>query len=270
MLAPVRALFGPELPAMPGANIVGDAKDNALVLWEHPTRITSTQRPMPLLALGEYGDGRSIALAVDGAHRLGFGEVAAKAAGRGHGALWDGLLGWLMRDPRFEPAQVDLTAPCLVGRPTHLKVVPLPGTTGDVVVDLVPATANPRGEQKRVAIPPGASVVDVDLGLLDPGGYMARVKVGTGGATRRAIACEKGGDEWADPRPDEGRLNALAKATGGEVLRADDAARLRLPAPTDVISERSVSPLAPAWGWTLLAALALGAHWIVRRRGGLS
>lgn len=271
MLAPVRALLGPELPAMPGANVVGDARDGSLVLWEHPTRVTSTGKPMPLLTLAEHGDGRSIALALDGAHRLGFGEVAAKAAGRGHGALWDGLLGWLMRDPRFEPAQVDLVAPCLTGRPTRLRVVPLPGTTGDVVVDLVPATAHPRGTQRRVAIPPGAASVEVDLGALEPGGYMARVTVGNGGgATRRAIACEKGGDEWADSRPDEPRLRALAKATGGAIARADDLSGLTLPAPAEVIAELHVSPLAPAWAWTLLAALSLGAHWIVRRRGGLS
>ncbi|MCC6644613.1 MAG: hypothetical protein IT374_03450 [Polyangiaceae bacterium] len=271
MLAPVRALLGGELPTMPGANIVGDARDGALVLWEHPTRVTSTGKPMPLLSLVEHGDGRSIALGLDGAHRLGFGEVAARAAGRGHGALWDGLLGWLMRDPRFEPAQVELVAPCLTGRPTKLRVVPLPGTTGDVVVDLVPATESPRGTVRRVAIPPGAGSVEVDLGALEPGGYMARVKVGDGGgATRRAIACERGGDEWADPRPDEARLRALAAATSGEVVRATDAARLSLPAAAEVISEMHVSPLAPAWAWTLLATLALGAHWIARRRGGLS
>ena len=41
---------------------------------------------------------------------------AAAVAGRAHGAFWDGLLGWLMRDPRFEPAVVELPAPWVRGR----------------------------------------------------------------------------------------------------------------------------------------------------------
>ena len=62
----------------------------------------------PVLALGEYGSGRTIALTVDGSHKLLFSTFAAGAAGRGHGAFWDALLGWLMRDPRFEPARIEL------------------------------------------------------------------------------------------------------------------------------------------------------------------
>ena len=35
-------------------------------------------------------------------------------------------------------------------------------------------------------------------------------------------------------------------------------------------AERQVAPILPPWAWTLGAAFLLGAHWIVRRRGGLS
>ena len=65
---------------------------------------------MPVLAVADVGNGRSIALGVDGGWLLQFSELGARTGGRGHGALWDGLLGWLMRDPRFEPAQIELHA----------------------------------------------------------------------------------------------------------------------------------------------------------------
>lgn len=270
MLAPLRALFGDELPPMPGSNIVGDARPGALVLWEHPGRKTRTGKAMPLLTLGEFGDGRSVAIALDGVHRLGFSEFAARVAGRGHGALWDGLLGWLMRDPRFEPAQVDLPATCQAGEPMALRVTPLPGTEGNITVEVHAAGEKKGSTFGNVPIPPGGGAVEVPIGTLGPGGYMARVQIGTGSSTRRAFPCEAGGDEWADPRPDEPRLQAIAKATGGAFVRADAVSSLRFPDATEVSSERSVAPLLPPWAWTLAAALALGGHWLARRRGGLA
>jgi hypothetical protein len=53
-------------------------------------------------------------------------------------------------------------------------------------------------------------------------------------------------------------------------VRASAASSLPLPEATQVASERQVAPLLPPWAWSLGAALLLGAHWIVRRRGGLS
>src|SRR5208282_657117 len=93
---------------------------------------------------------------------------------------------------------------------------------------------------------------------------------GKGPKTRRDFACEKGGDEWADSRPDNARLEAIAAATGGKFVMAADAGSLPLPAAMQVASERQVAPLLPAWAWAISAAVLLGAHWIVRRLGGLA
>jgi hypothetical protein len=41
------------------------------------------------------------------------------------------------------------------------------------------------------------------------------------------------------------------------------------PGATEVAAERHTTPLAPPWLWTLLAAGALGVHWILRRQSGL-
>ncbi|MCS6900952.1 MAG: hypothetical protein RMJ98_15320, partial [Myxococcales bacterium] len=96
------------------------------------------------------------------------------------------------------------------------------------------------------------------------------VKIGGGSSTRRAFSCEMGGDEWADSRPDEDRLAALASATGGRLVRANEVSSLRFPPALEVNTERTVTPLLSPWLWTLSAAIALGLHWIARRRGGMA
>jgi hypothetical protein len=112
--------------------------------------------------------------------------------------------------------------------------------------------------------------VELMLPALAAGGYTARLKLGSGPTTRRDFACESGGDEWADSRPDVERLRMLATATGGTFRDADGDLALPLPKPTVVSAERHVVPVQPPWVWTLCAAIALGAHWFARRRSGLS
>jgi len=45
---------------------------------------------------------------------------------------------------------------------------------------------------------------------LESGAYSALFRMGGGTSTRRDFACEAGGDEWADSRPDSDRLRAIA------------------------------------------------------------
>ena len=282
LLSPLHDLVGEELPQMPGANVLGDVRPGGLVLWAHPTRTTKSGQPMPILAIGDQGDGRSIALGIDGGWQLEFSQLGARTSGRGYGALWDGLLGWLMRDPRFEPGQLELVAPCVADTPAKLRVR-LPtssakGSAGDAKTkDLIVEIRRLDRQDVppvRVAVPKreagSSSAVEIALPPLAAGGYTARLKLGAGPTTRRDFACESGGDEWADSRPDRERLRALAAATGGSFHDATDDLALPLPKPAVVSAERHVVPVAPPWLWTLGAAVALGAHWFARRRSGLA
>jgi len=276
LLGPLRDVIGgDELPSMPGANVLGDVRPGGVVLWTHPARTTPGGARMPVLAIGEEGDGRTIALGVDGAWELEFSRLGARTAGRGHGALWDGLLGWLMRDPRFEPAQIELTGGCTAGLPSTLRVR-MPAAAGSAVggggvtldVTRIDAARPPvHIERPR---PSEATTIELTLPPLEAGGYTARLHVAGGTATRHDFACEAGGDEWADSRPDPARLEALAEATGGTFAFASDAGSLPLPKPTIVSAERHVTPVAPPWAWTLGATLLLGVHWTARRKSGLS
>jgi uncharacterized membrane protein len=269
VLRSLRDLFGDELPSFPGSNTLGKARPGSLTLWEHPTR-RADDKPMPVIALGEAGDGRTIALSVDGTFRLAWSELGAKAAGRGYGALWDGLLGWLMRDPRYEAARVELTHPCISGEPTTLRVTRLPGTEGKVEVSLEKLGSVDPKAVKKVVDPPPEGPVDIPLGDLAPGGYSAKVAIGAAPPARHDFACERGGEAWADSRPDPERLKLIAEATGGRSVGADSVESLPLPESTRIAAERHVTPLLPPWVWTLLGAVMMGVHWFARRRGGLA
>jgi uncharacterized membrane protein len=276
MLAPLRAVVGDDLPTMPGANVLGAGRDGSVVLWSHPNRTAKGGGRMPVLALGDVENGRSIAMGVDGTWLLEFSQLGARTAGRGHGALWDGLLGWLMRDPRFEPAQLEIGSGCTAGLPVTLRTRLLPRVPGapldkvELEVTRMDRDAKSAPLSMQRTRPEGSDVVEFPLPALEAGGYVARLRVNGGPTTRRDFACEAGGDEWADSRPDPARLRALAQATGGAFEWATDAGSLPWPKPTVVSAERHVVPIAPPWAWTLVAAIALGAHWFARRRSGLS
>src|SRR5206468_9202469 len=125
--------------------------------------------PMPVLALGEAGDGRSIALGVDGTHALAFSEFADRAAGRAYGALWEGLVGWLMRDPRYEALRLELAGSCIAGLPAKLRLVRLPGAIGDVSLQLtrLGPQSTPLLTKNVKEPPPG--LLELELGVLETG-----------------------------------------------------------------------------------------------------
>jgi uncharacterized membrane protein len=275
LLAPLRDVVDDELPLMPGANILGDVRPGGLVLWSHPNRTTRSGQPMPILAIGDQGDGRSIALGIDGAWQFEFSQLGARTSGRGYGAMWDGLLGWLMRDPRFEPGQLDLTSPCVANEPAKLRVrAPDSSSKSEKTMSIEIRRLDQQNVPPiKVEVPKresGTGAVEVTLPPLAAGGYTARLKLGPGPTTRRDFACEAGGDEWADSRPDADRLRAIASATGGTFRWAEEDMNLPLPKPAVISAERHVVPLAPPWSWTLAAAALLGVHWFTRRRSGLS
>ncbi|MFO0548657.1 MAG: glutamine amidotransferase [Polyangiaceae bacterium] len=278
VLGPMRDILGDAFPDMPGTDIVGRANKGATVLFTHPTLTTDGSEHMPVLALGEHGTGRVIALTVDGTHRLLFGSFAAETAGRAYGALWDGLLGWLMRDPRFESTSLDLPGGCVSGEPSRLVVRPLPGPAGDVTVEIRQLGSGANVFDASQPITGDGGELTFDLPAFDPGGYSAEVRIGASGggdmslapATRRDFACEAGGDEWADSRPDVARLETIAKTTRGKYVDASSVSDLPIPTATLISTQRKTRPLLPPWGWTSIAAVAVGVHWVLRRRRGLS
>jgi hypothetical protein len=148
-------------------------------------------------------------------------------------------------------------------------LVRLPGSAGDVSLELTRLGPESAPLLKKSVKEPPPGPLDVELGVLEPGGYSASVRVGQAPPTRFDFACERGGPAWSDSRPDPERLSRIAQATGGRAVTRANIADLPVPEPTEVAAERSSVPLLPAWVWTLAASLALGVHWYARRRQGL-
>jgi uncharacterized membrane protein len=276
LLEPLRSVLGDHLPSMPGANTLGPARPRAVVLWEHPTRTAlpiktgGVSGPMPVLSVSEVGDGRVVAMGVDGTHRFAWGEEGTKTAGRAYGALWDGLLGWVMRDRRFESAQGELLGPCIVGQTARARFAFSAAVEGPVLLEIQRLDESERVVHKERREVHGEKSATFDLGRLDEGAYSALSRVGDGPAARFDFACEGGGAAWSDSRPDPERLRRLVEAANGSLVSAEGAGTLPLPEHTEVTSYRQVRPILPPWVWALMATLGLAVHWVVRRHSGLS
>ncbi len=289
ILQDLHAVIGDELPEFPGANILGDLQRGGVALWVHPKRTTPSGQPMPVLSIGDVGDGRSIALGLDSTHLLAFSPFAAKSNGRGFDALFRGLLGWLMRDPRYEPVRghlvhADGSSPCLAGAEAALRLDASP-IVGPSHLRAAITPLEPPRAQAGEALPDtvdreldGKPPLIVPLSIAPAGSFALRLAVGEKGAspslgalaTRTLGVCERGGDEWADPRPDRATLEKVARVSGGKVVAPSELASLPTPRAAIVALERSVAPLLPTWAWAALAAIAMSAHWFSRRRSGLA
>ncbi|MBI2392369.1 MAG: hypothetical protein HYV09_22475 [Deltaproteobacteria bacterium] len=296
ILAELESILGDELPEFQGTSLLGDVRGGGIALWTHPKRTTATGRPMPVLAIGDVGDGRSIALGLDSTRVLAFSQFAAKSGGRAYDALWRGLLGWLMRDPRYEPVRGRLvhasgTGPCLAGAPAALRVEASPVVGAARLRASIGPLEAPRAKDGE-SLPKeldekidGAPPILVPLaketitGVAPDGGFALRMSIGEPDdqtlvpaalATRALSTCERGGDEWADPRPDRGKLETIAKVNGGVVVSPGDLGSIPAPKAAVVSIERNLAPILPGWAWAAIAAVALGVHWFVRRRGGLA
>jgi len=164
---------------------------------------------------------------------------------------------------------LELAGPCIAGLPARLRLVRLPGARGDVSLELTRLGPQSAPVSKKLVKDPAPGPLEIELGVLESGGYAASARVGQAPPTRFDFACERGGPAWADSRPDPERLARIAKATGGRAVSRSDIDDLPVPEPIEVAAERSSVPLLPPWAWTLAASLALGAHWYARRRQGL-
>lgn len=284
---PVTALFGAgmgtaaawsELPAIPGANLVR-AKNGATVLLDHP-HANVDGKSAPLLALWDYGRGRSMALMTDASWYWAFVSHAHGSPSRHYDRFWSNALRWLVRDP-------DLTTLTVTADPGSVE----PGKKVGVIVAARLADYQPAAQarvkvdlfsvqqQKVVATQEGTTasdgVVRLEFSPPEPGAYklLGTAKKGEQilGAGEDAVAVRAVGPELSDAsvRPD--LLEDIARLTGGKAFRLSSARLSDAPLldpPVVEVGRSKDQPLWDRWYYLVVLVALLGVEWMLRRRFG--
>ena len=285
------------LPKLPGHNLTAGAKAGAQVLLDDPAHGGA-----PVLAVGQFGRGRSMALTSDSTWYWSLVAAGAGQGARAYETFWHNAIRWLVRDPAFTPVKLTSERDVFeAGEPVSLDAqarttdygaaagagvkVELFSAEDGHLLQFPDAVAGADGDARLSLenVPPGAYNAVATFDLKHSGGEVPRaagggsataLPAGGGGEVPRANAAfvvEAGGPELTDAAPRPELLEQIADATGGEVHAADTAKLSQLPFrdPRRVeIGQRQSKPL---WDqlWAILALSGvLGAEWTLRRRWG--
>ncbi len=265
-----------RLHAMDGTNVVQRAKPDATVLLDHPTARDASGQPLPVLSVREVGAGRSLALTVDASWRWSLSEAAEGRGNQAYLRFWKNAIRWLMKDSTTARVTVDTPREnYAVGEDVRVVVrardpgfAAMPDAQVEMTLDNEGRTSTLRGVTNRdgevVLVVPaehsGTHRVDVKVARQDK----------TVGEASTVFAVTTRDPEVDEVAPDVRFLSWLAAATGGtfhpagelgDVLVDPDAGR--------TVQEVTEVPIwrAPILG--LVACIAAGIAWFVRRRAGL-
>jgi uncharacterized membrane protein len=251
-----------ELPSVQSYNRLSPPAEGAVVL------ATAGEGGDPLLAVRSVGAGRVMQLATDASWTW----ALADGDGGLHAEFWRNSIRWLVRDEAEALLEVGTDRPTYdLGERVRVRV-----SLFDE--DYAPASGRPV----TVRVGPLAGEATELSGITDEGGSWSDAIQPTTPGTWSLEATAADGlrsassrfsvradpAELRDPTATPELLEAIAAATGGEVLQpgSDLVALAR-----ESHVERRVSRVvhAPAWthwGWLLAAALPLGLEWWLRRR----
>ena len=238
----------------------------------------------PLLTVGRYGKGRTLALTSDEAWRWNFIAVGNRETPQNHLKLIRQAVRWLAQEPSFEQVQI---RPIPLSRPgekvgiqlrvlkddftptrqasVQLRVL---GPDGDPVI--VATTAeNEEGEYTGDFTPTKEGSYRVEAEATLAGKALGRDK------TSFSVAFPYGETDDGRPRPD--LLKQIAEASHGAFFSISDwnektleqmAAKLESHAPSQIIERRQTRLWSTLWPFAIVLAL-LGIEWWMRRTWGL-
>ncbi len=268
-----------SLPAIPGLNLTR-AKPGAVVLLDHPYANVAGQSA-PVLALWEFGRGRTMTLMTDASWYWAFTSHVGGAPSRHYERFWGNALRWLVRDPDLTTLQVQADPPSVEpGRPVGVGIVARlpdyqPAAGADVTVELVSADDGRLvGTQQVVAGADGSA--RVEFPPPPPGAYLLRStatkngkSLGTG---QDALAVRAVGSELADAHVGAALMAEIAKATGGKSFTLPSDTSLAsvplLEPPLVEVGRSKDQPLWDRWYWLLTLVMIVGLEWALRRRFG--
>ncbi len=265
-----------KLPALKSLNLVARGKGETL--------LQADGGGPPLLTVGRFGKGRTLALMSDDAWRWSFGAVGAKESPQNHLKLVRHAVRWLAQEPMFEQVQIQpLGGARAPGEKSEFRISVLNDDfTPAAHARLTVSVAGGEGEQTRLeAVEEAAGEYRVDFTPAREGAYRIEAEAELGGKAlgkdRKNFTVAFPYAEAEDGRPRPELLKELAEKSRGEFvpLGALDAkslervaARLDRLAPAEIV-ERQEIPLWSTLTTFSIILMILSAEWWLRRKWGL-
>jgi hypothetical protein len=267
-----------SLPPVSGANLTR-ARPGATVLLEHPFA-TVDGRSAPLLALWDYGRGRSLALMTDSSWSWAFPAHASGTPSRYYERFWSNALRWLVRDPDLTTLQVVADPPSVEpGKPVAVIITARmpdyqPAADAEVKLDLVSADDGHVVASKLSQTGPDG-VARIEFPPPAPGPYRLVGHASKGdrslGEGQDAVAVRAIGTELADAHVGTELLKEIAKATGGKAFAQKAPALAEVPLtepPLVEVGRAKDQPVWDRWYWLSAMVFIIGLEWLLRRRFG--
>lgn len=277
-----------DLPPARGSNVVDGPTSDATVLAEHPS-ITRRGRSMPVIAVSEPGEGRSMAITSDSTWRWGFEHLGDGGTPREYQTFWNNAIRWLIQDPELKLVRLDMHRDVVApGEPLDATVrafapdySPATHRDGELAIRFTPEEAIAEGTREagehRETISfqtDHAGQWDLDRALEEPGIYEfeAELPSETGPLTDdNLLLVTPDVSQYRDIVPRQRLLSLLSEATDGHhtVLPDFSAGDLHFNAPRFVeVHDREVVQLWDNIFLFVAILLLLGTEWTLRRRWG--
>ncbi|HEY7165075.1 MAG TPA: glutamine amidotransferase [Candidatus Binatia bacterium] len=269
-----------KMPVLTGINQVRAARGETLLT----AAADGSGGSIPLLTVGRFGKGRTLAFMSDEAWRWNFIAVGNRESPQNHLKLIRQAVRWLAQEPSFEQVQI---RPLPLSRPGEKLVI----KTHVLKDDFTPAAQasvalrvfGPDGEPVLVSATAGGDDGDYngDFTPTKEGSYRIEAEAVLGGkllgkaTSNFTVAFPYGETDDGRPRPE--LLKQIAQQSGGEFFSINDindkaidriAAKLEQHTPSQIVEQHQTRLWSTFWPFAFVLTL-LAIEWWMRRTWGL-
>ena len=263
-----------KMPALTGLNQVRSARGETLISTDGA----------PLLTIGRFGKGRTLALMSDDVWRWNFIAVGNKETPQNHLKLIRQAVRWLAQERSFEQVQLRPIPSAQPGEKVAIKLKVLkddftPTRQASVQLRVISAEGEPalvaasadseEGEYTGEFIPTKEGTYQVEAEASLGGKVLGKDK------SSFSAAFAYGETDDGRPRPD--LLKQIAATSKGEYISINDwnektveriAAKLESVAPSQIVEQRQTRLWSTLWPFGIILLL-LSVEWWMRRKWGL-
>jgi len=269
-----------KMPPLADLNQVRGARGETLLSASGDGAATGS----PLLTIGRFGKGRSLALMTDDVWRWNFIAVGNRETPQNHLKLIRQAVRWLAQEPAFEQVQIRPIPTSRPGEKVAIKLRVLKDDftpTAQASVQL--RVFGPEGEPSLVSATADSEEGEY-TGEYTPtkeGSYRVEAEANLAGKTlgrdKTSFSVAFPYGESDDGRPRTDLLKQIAKASHGEFFSINDwndkaldkiAAKLESHAPSQIVEQRQTRLWSTLWPFSIILAL-LSVEWWMRRKWGL-